>query len=202
MPKFISFITGGVVGAVAALLLAPAKGSDTRKQVVETIQEKVPQTVQLQKSASQFIDTAAKTSTNVINTAIDKGTEVKRDLTARVSSMAPAGGNAADANDELRAKIDAARERIAAQVAKNAEAIQDAAVDKIPQVVDAAAAAGAKVTAAAGAVKEAVTGPACGPKDAPAADEKKAEAKDDAKAEKADDAKAEAKDDAKDAKAK
>ena len=202
MPKFISFITGGVVGAVAALLLAPAKGSDTRKQVVETIQEKVPQTVQLQKSASQFIDTAAKTSTNVINTAIDKGTEVKRDLTARVSSMAPAGGNAADANDELRAKIDAARERIAAQVAKNAEAIQDAAVDKIPQVVDAAAAAGAKVTAAAGAVKEAVTGPACGPKDAPAADEKKAEAKDDAKTEKADDAKAEAKDDAKDAKAK
>ena len=35
MGRFATFIIGGVVGAVAGLLLAPAKGSDTRKQVVE-----------------------------------------------------------------------------------------------------------------------------------------------------------------------
>ena len=62
----------------------------------------------------------------------------------------------ADANDELRAKIDAARERIAMQVAKNAEALQDAAVDKIPAVVDAAAGVGAAVSGAVESVKNSV----------------------------------------------
>lgn len=43
MGRFATFIIGGVVGAVAGLLLAPAKGSDTRKQVVEAVQDNVPQ---------------------------------------------------------------------------------------------------------------------------------------------------------------
>ena len=41
-------------------------------------------------------------------------------------------------NDDLREKIEAARQRIAAQVAKNAEVAQDAASDEIPVAVEAA----------------------------------------------------------------
>lgn len=155
MGRFATFIIGGVVGAVAGLLLAPAKGSDTRKQV-EAVQDNVPQANQLQMQLDGIIDNAAKASTTVINTAIDKGTEVKRSVTARAQQVAPAAEQVADANDELRAKIDAARERIAMQVAKNAEALQDAAVDKIPAVVDAAAGVGAAVSGAVESVKNSV----------------------------------------------
>lgn len=156
MGRFATFIIGGVVGAVAGLLLAPAKGSDTRKQVVEAVQDNAPQANQLQMQLDGIIDNAAKASTTVINTAIDKGTEVKRSVTARAQQVAPAAEQVADANDELRAKIDAARERIAMQVAKNAEALQDAAVDKIPAVVDAAAGVGAAVSGAVESVKNSV----------------------------------------------
>lgn len=156
MGRFATFIIGGVVGVVAGLLLAPAKGSDTRKQVVEAVQDNVPQANQLQMQLDGIIDNAAKASTTVINTAIDKGTEVKRSVTARAQQVAPAAEQVADANDELRAKIDAARERIAMQVAKNAEALQDAAVDKIPAVVDAAAGVGAAVSGAVESVKNSV----------------------------------------------
>lgn len=156
MGRFATFIIGGVVGAVAGLLLAPAKGSDTRKQVVEAVQDNVPQANQLQMQLDGIIDNAAKASTTVINTAIDKGTEVKRSVTARAQQVAPAAEQVADANDELRAKIDAARERIAMQVAKNAEALQDTAVDKIPAVVDAAAGVGAAVSGAVESVKNSV----------------------------------------------
>lgn len=156
MGRFATFIIGGVVGAVAGLLLAPAKGSDTRKQVVEAVQDNVPQANQLQMQLDGIIDNAAKASTTVINTAIDKGTEVKRSVTARAQQVAPAAEQVADANDELRAKIDAARERIAMQVAKNAEVLQDAAVDKIPAVVDAAAGVGAAVSGAVESVKNSV----------------------------------------------
>lgn len=159
MGRFATFIIGGVVGAVAGLLLAPAKGSDTRKQVVEAVQDNVPQANQLQMQLDGIIDNAAKASTTVINTAIDKGTEVKRSVTARAQQVAPAAEQVADANDELRAKIDAARERIAMQVAKNAEALQDAAVDKIPAVVDAAAGVGAAVSGAVESVKNSVAKP-------------------------------------------
>lgn len=159
MGRFATFVIGGVVGAVAGLLLAPAKGADTRKQVVEAVQENVPQANQLQKQLDGIIDNAAKASTTVINNAIDKGTEVKRSVTARAQQVAPAAEQVADANDELRAKIDAARERIAMQVAKNAEALQDAAVDKIPAVVDAAAGVGAAVSGAVESVKNTVAKP-------------------------------------------
>lgn len=159
MGRFATFIIGGVVGAVAGLLLAPAKGADTRKQVVEAVQDNVPQATQLQKQLDGIIDNAAKASTTVINNAIDKGTEVKRSVAAHAQQVAPAAEQVADANDELRAKIDAARERIAMQVAKNAEALQDAAVDKIPAVVDAAAGVGAAVSGAVESVKNSVVKP-------------------------------------------
>ena len=68
--------------------------------------------------------------------------------------------------DELRQKIDAARERIATQVAKNAEAARDAAVDKVPAVLDAAAAAKETATGAAQHAAEAVQGAAATAADA------------------------------------
>ncbi len=67
---------------------------------------------------------------------------------------------------KLRQKIDAARERIATQVAKNAEAARDAAVDKVPAVLDAAAAAKETATGAAQHAAEAVQGAAATAADA------------------------------------
>ena len=101
---------------------------------------KIPSGVQ--EKAGQLVDAAATTSTKVINAVVDNGSDAYKAVAARAQQMAPASVRAFDANsDELREKIDAARERIAAQVAKNAEAARDAAVDKVPAAIDAAQAA-------------------------------------------------------------
>lgn len=160
MSRFVPFVLGGIVGAVAGILLAPSKGEDTRKQIANAVNDTIPSdnatARNLKSKADSFVDQAAKKSTVAINAVIDKSAEVKASLTERAEKSIPDNVASGEAADELREKIDAARERIAAQVAKNAEAIQDAAVDKIPVVVDAAATAGAKVSNAVGSIKEAL----------------------------------------------
>ena len=161
MGKFATFLIGGAVGAVAGLLLSPRSGAENRALLSEVASEKcgtISCPPQLQEKAGQFVDAAASTSTKVINTVVDNGAEARRAVAQRAQKFAPAPVQAFDNNgDELRQKIDAARERIATQVAKNAEAARDAAVDKVPAVLDAATGAaqhaaeavqGAAVTAA------------------------------------------------------
>ena len=70
-----------------------------------------------------------------LNFTFDSVFAAQKGLTSRVEQTAPA---VVEKNDELRDKIDAARERIAAQVAKNAEAVHDTAVDAVPVAMDAA----------------------------------------------------------------
>lgn len=43
MSKFGWFLGGAFVGAVAALLLAPESGKNTREKIAETVREKFPQ---------------------------------------------------------------------------------------------------------------------------------------------------------------
>ena len=164
MGKFATFIVGGAVGAVAGLLLSPRSGSENRALLGEVINEKGGNfscPAQVQEKGKQFVEAAASTSTKVINTVVDNGAEARKAVAQRAQKLTPESVKSFDANgDELRQKIEAARERIASQVAKNAEAARDAAVDKIPAVVDAAAGAKSAATEAAGAVKEAAAGAA------------------------------------------
>ncbi len=164
MGKFATFIVGGAVGAVAGLLLSPRSGSENRALLGEVINEKggnLSCPVNVQEKASKLVEAAASGSTKVINTVVDNGGEARKAVAQRAQKLTPESVKAFDANgDELRQKIEAARERIATQVAKNAEAARDAAVDKIPAVVDAAAGAKTAAAEAAGAVKEAAAGAA------------------------------------------
>ena len=136
MGKFATFLIGGAVGAVAGLLLSPRSGAENRALLSEVANEKcgtVSCPPQLQEKAGRFVEAAASTSTKVINTVVDNGAEARKAVAERAQKFAPAPVQAFDTNgDELRQKIDAARERIATQVAKNAEAARDAAVDKVP----------------------------------------------------------------------
>lgn len=150
MGKFTTFLIGGIVGAAAGLLLSPRTGAENRAKVSEAINEKVNLEVPagVQEKAGQFVEAAASTSQKVINTVVDNGSDAYKNVVSRVNQN-PTVQAFNDNGDELRQKIDAARERIATQVAKNAEAARDAAVDKIPVAIDAAqdAAQNAKVAA-------------------------------------------------------
>lgn len=147
MGRFVTFLLGGAIGAGIALLATPRTGAQNRALIADSLNENYPEAMKaVTNTTNQVVDAAAATSTKVINTVWDKGAEVKKDLTNRAQQTAPM---VVEKNDELRDKIDAARERIAAQVAKNAEAVQDTAAEKVPAAVDAAKNAGAAVKEAA-----------------------------------------------------
>jgi gas vesicle protein len=164
MGKFTTLLIGGAVGAIAGLLLSPRSGSENRALIEETVKEKrgkIACPAKVQEKAGQIAQAAASGSTKVINTVVDNGAEARKAVSERASKLTPPSVQAFENNgDELRQKIEAARERIAAQVAKNAEAARDAAVDKIPAVIDAAGAAKGSAAAAAATATEAVKGAA------------------------------------------
>lgn len=142
--RFGAFIIGGIAGAVAALLFAPRSGADTRAMVAEKANSVL----------GDAQDWGAQASANVQNAyqqAAARGAEVVDDVTAKgqgfvdemvargqgvVGGVQEAAGNMkpvfAEKNDELREKIEAARQRIAAQVAKNAEESVAEAADAEP----------------------------------------------------------------------
>ena len=157
MGKFTTFIIGGVIGAAAGFFLSPRTGAENRARLGEAMGTycKVPEGVQ--ERAGQLVGAAANTSTKVINAVVDNGSEAYKNVATKAqAAINPAAQSLSTNGDELRAKIDAARERIAAQVAKNAEAARDAAVDKVPVVFDAAQSATAQAKGAAHAAQEAV----------------------------------------------
>lgn len=167
MGKFTTFLVGGAVGAIAGLLLSPRTGAENRALVGEAVSNNCKVPAGVQEKAGQFVDAAASTSTKVINTVVDNGSDAAKAVTQRVQQVAPPSVQAfSDNGDELREKIDAARERIATQVAKNAEAARDAAVDKIPAAIDAAQSATQAAKGAASTAKDAAVGAAASAKDA------------------------------------
>lgn len=161
MGKFTTFLIGGIVGAAAGLLLSPRTGAENRAKVSEAFNEKVNLEVPagVQEKAGQFVEAAASTSQKVINTVVDNGSDAYKNVVSRVNQN-PTVQAFNDNGDELRQKIDAARERIATQVAKNAEAARDAAVDKIPVEIDAAQGAAQNAKVAAQNASQVVSGAA------------------------------------------
>ncbi len=164
MGKFATLIIGGAVGAIAGLLLSPRSGAENRALIEDAVKEKsgkVNCPAAVQEKADQIAQAAASGSTKVINTVVDGADEARKAVSEKTSNLTSPAVQAFDNNgDELRQKIAAARERIASQVAKNAEAARDAAVDKIPAVIDAAGAAKGTAAAAAATATEAVKGAA------------------------------------------
>lgn len=116
MGKISSFLTGAALGAAAALLLAPQAGEQTRTLITE-------KATAVAGEAKDFGAGLPGVAQDVVKTAQDKAMGVVGMATG--AEAAPAASTAAD--DELREKIEAARQRIAAQVKENAEQAQAAA---------------------------------------------------------------------------
>ena len=124
MGKIKSFFTGAALGIAAALLLAPKTGEQTRALVTEkanaVIGEAKDFSAGIPSTAQDALKTAMEKGSSLVKTAADKGQELAssaKDVVEQAQAPAPA-----QPDDELREKIEAARKRIAAQVAENAEA--------------------------------------------------------------------------------
>lgn len=118
MSKIKPFIIGAAVGAVAALLLAPQTGEKTRALVTEKANAVAGE-------ARDFGAGMPGTAQDLLKSAKGKGEGFVSDASARVKEAV--GQPAEVDSDDLREKIEAARQRIAAQVMENAE--QSKAVD-------------------------------------------------------------------------
>lgn len=120
MAKLGPFIVGGVIGAVAGLLYAPRAGAQTRALVSEKVNA-------VWGEASDFAQSAGVAAPGVVIQDVAANAQaVAQNVQAKVQGVAqvtPEPVVEAD-NDDLREKIEAARERIAAQVVKNAEESQ------------------------------------------------------------------------------
>lgn len=132
MGRISSFITGAAVGVIAALMLAPRSGEETRTLVVEKAGA-------VASEAKDFGAGFPGSAQDAIKSVVGMGSAVAKDAPAKAKGAA--GGVAAKPssaeNDELRQKIEAARKRIAAQVMENAE--QSKAVDIAAEASEAVA---------------------------------------------------------------
>ena len=120
MGRISSFVTGAALGVIAALLLAPQTGEQTRALVAEKANA-VPG------EAKDFGAGFPASAQDAIKSAQEKAASFTK-------GAAPAAPAASVADDELREKIEAARQRIAAQVAANAEATK-AAAEEVQEAV-------------------------------------------------------------------
>ena len=134
---------GGIVGAAAALLAAPRPGDETRAIVTDwcnnTFSDANGATSGLQNRARQAAESAAAAGRQAYTAATARVQEVGKNVP----------GMNTDEGDDLRAKIEEARQRIASQVVQNADGARQAINDTIPAVTDALKANAAKVTGTA-----------------------------------------------------
>ena len=115
MSKFGCFASGVVIGAlgggIAALLLTPKTGEENRALVADYA-------TNIANNAQSYSDQVAASFQDGIKQASTVGGNFVDNVKSTVET---AGTQFNDRNDELRAKIEAARDRIAQQVKKNAE---------------------------------------------------------------------------------
>ena len=170
MSKIVPFVVGGAVGTLAALLYAPRTGSQMRSLVVEKVNALWGEAKDWGSSATSGAQEAYKAAqekgTSVFNdvasnaqdfakNAVSQAGEMFSSASSRVKEAAPQAAPAYSGDgDDLREKIEAARQRIAAQVMQNAEAAAEAA--PVEAAVDAAEEVAEAVEGAAEAVADAV----------------------------------------------
>lgn len=124
MTKFGSFMNGLVIGAlggaIAALLLTPKNGEENRKLVADYAND-------VMNNATGIGDQAHA----VIQDGMRSATEIGGGFVGSVKSAAETATNQVnDKNDELRAKIEEARDRIAEQVKRNSSSDEKEDDDK------------------------------------------------------------------------
>lgn len=139
------FALGAGIGAIIALLYAPRAGVETRAMVSEKVDEYWGQGQELY---ARGVDRATETYESAAGR-----------VNERVSNFKP---YVSDRSDELRDKIDVARERIAQEIDRNATSAHDIISDKIPsaaskvdEIADAAQEVAAKAADAISPKKEA-----------------------------------------------
>ena len=140
MSKIGLFITGAAIGAIAALLYAPQAGEKTRALVAEKANA-------VASEAKDFGAGFPGTAQDALKAFTEKGQGFVADAQSRVKEVA--GQPAEVDSDDLREKIEAARQRIAAQVMENAE--QSKAVEVPAETKEAAAEVVEEATEAADA---------------------------------------------------
>lgn len=136
MSKIMPFFVGAAIGAGAALLLAPQAGEQTRAVVTEKANafasEAKDFTARAQSDPRGTFGEMQQKGAAFVKDAQAKGQEFAESAQARVKEVS---GKPAEVDaDDLREKIEAARQRIAAQVMENAE--QSKAVDVESAVED------------------------------------------------------------------
>ena len=138
MGRFTAFLLGGAIGAAAALAFAPSTGEETRALIAEKANA-------FASEAKDFGAGLPESAQDAYNVAREKGGAFLKDAQGKTgdfvsdaqSKVKEVTGKANDTDpDELREKIEAARQRIAAQVMENADKAKEAAGD----VTEAAAA--------------------------------------------------------------
>jgi gas vesicle protein len=110
-----TFVIGAGLGVLAGLLYAPRAGVETRAMISEKVDEYWGQGQELYARGVERVQ-------DTYNVAAGKVDEVRDGARPYIE----------DRNDELRSKINAARDRIAKEVSKNAESVHDTLADKIP----------------------------------------------------------------------
>ena len=142
MSRIGTFITGAAIGALAALLLAPKTGEQSRALVTEKASSIAGEAKGfaggLPDSAIDALKAAQDKGAALVKDATSKGQSAVSDATSRVKNVAEGSAPAAVDNDELREKIEAARKRIAAQVMENAEQAATAAGEVAEAAAEAA----------------------------------------------------------------
>ena len=159
MSKVGPFILGGLVGAAIGVLYAPRTGDQTRALLAEKIGavwgEAKDFGASVKSDPQGAFQGAAAKGQEFAKAATDSATKALGAVSSRAKEAAgqvePAFSGAND-GDELRAKIEAARQRIAAQVMANAqeasaqapveaeaeEAVEEAAEEVVEAVEEAA----------------------------------------------------------------
>ncbi len=128
--KLGTFLLGGLTGAVIALLYAPRSGKETRAIVTERVNEAWGEAQEIGSQAAgnvqQAYQGAAANAQDFYGVATARVHEAADNIKPVFTQK----------NDELREKIESARQRIASQVVKNMEESQEVAEDAIPVVAE------------------------------------------------------------------
>ena len=137
MSKFTSFLLGGLVGAGLALAFSPNTGEKNRALVAEKANA-------LAEEAMDFGAGFPGSAQDALKAAYSKGAELVggaqsatgglvNDAQSKVKEVT---GKTESDPDELREKIEAARQRIAAQVMENAEKAKETAADTVKETAE------------------------------------------------------------------
>ena len=165
MKKLSAFVFGGVVGAAAALMVAPRPGDETRAIVTDWATNAMGDnganiTERVQVRRDQITHDAGVVANQAGVIAADVAEKAKAtvaDVAASVQSPQFGKKQAEPETDaELRARIEQARARIANQVAENAANARQQVGGTIPSVKDAAKDVAGRVQETAETVKAAV----------------------------------------------